>query len=261
MSKYLIIPHKEDLGQSLELAKKYDLGFEFNDFFWPDVLDDTAKQEEIIETYGAVEMPKLLTSHGAFFDVLVFSLDRKITAVSEARVRESLDIAKRMGAGKVIFHTNYEPLLTQDYYRKSWRERTAAFYRKVCAEYPDLLICMENMFDDAPYELESVAALLKDVPNFGVCLDYAHACVFGHGVDTEEWVKTLAPYIRHVHINDNDGKDDLHLAVGEGVTDWNRFLTLRAGYFPEATVLVETTPLERQVKSLEYMNEHGFFTE
>lgn len=257
MSKYLIIPHKDKIKESLALAAKYDLGFEFNDFFWPDVLDDEDKQKEIISVYEGEELPKLLTSHGAFFDVLVFSLDRKIAETGKLRVRQSLDLAKRVKAGAVIFHTNYEPLLTQEIYRKDWREKSAEFFRSVCADYPDVQIYMENMFDADPYELRDIAEMLKDVPNFGVCLDYAHASVFGS--DTSAWVKELAPYIKHVHINDNDGKSDLHLAVGEGVTDWEEFLALRKEYFPDATVLVETTPMDRQIRSLEYMNEHGFF--
>lgn len=257
MSQYLIIPNKDNIEQSLALSKEYGLGFEFNDFFWPKVLGDDAKKEEIAAFYDTKEMPSILTSHGAFFDVLVFSEDPLIAETSELRVRQSMDIAKRVKAGAVIFHTNYEPLLTQDYYRNSWRDRTAKFFRKICEEYPTIQVYMENMFDTDPYELKSIAELMREVPNFGVCLDYAHATIFGKNIDY--WVKDLAPYIRHVHINDNDGVTDLHLAVGDGMTDWEKFLEHKKLYFPNATILVETTPIDRQIKSLEYMKEHGFF--
>ena len=113
------------------------------------------------------------------------------------------------------------------------------------------------MFDQSPDTLKTLAERMADVDNFGVCLDYAHAYISKTAIS--EWVKTLAPYIRHVHINDNDGENDLHLAVGEGVIDWKKFLKLKKEYFPDVTILIETTPLEKQRKSLEFMDDFGFF--
>ena len=54
-----------------------------------------------------------------------------------------------------------------------------------------------------------------------------------------------------------DGIEDLHLAVGSGVIDWLEFAKLREMYFPEATVLIETTPIEYQKKSLKYLRKIG----
>ena len=41
--------------------------------------------------------------------------------------------------------------------------------------------------------------------------------------------------------------------------DWKKFLRLKKEYFPDVTVLIETTPLEKQRKSLEFMDDFGFF--
>ncbi len=259
MAQYLIIPDRERIEQSLALAKQYGLGFEFNDFFFPRILDDEKKKEEIATFYDGIDMPGLLTTHGDFFDVLIFSEDPEIVKISEKRIRQSLDVALRVHAKAVILHTNYEPLLTQEYYRKVWRDRNEEFFRAICSEYPTIQIYMENMFDKDPSELKMLCDSMKDVSNFGVCLDYAHAFVFGTGAALDEWVGDLSEYIRHVHINDNDGKGDLHLAVGDGIIDWEEFVKLRKQYFPDATVLVETTPLDRQEKSLKFMKENGFF--
>ena len=46
-----IIPEYENIEKSLEVAKKYNAVFEYNDFFLPSVLDDVKKQKEIIDTY------------------------------------------------------------------------------------------------------------------------------------------------------------------------------------------------------------------
>ena len=257
MAKYLIIPDRHHMEESLALAGKYNLGFEFNDFFTPKMLDNPEKCEKVAKLYDSMEMPEVLTSHGDFFDVIVFSADSKIAELSRMRVRQSMEIAKRVKAGAVIFHTNYEPFLTAELYRENWRIKNEEFFREICEEYPDINVYMENMFDQTPDELRLLAQRMSDVDNFGVCLDYAHAYISATAVSV--WVKELAPYIRHVHINDNDGENDLHLAVGEGVINWKKFLNLKNEYFPDATILVETTPLDKQAKSLEFMDDFGFF--
>lgn len=94
---------------------------------------------------------------------------------------------------------------------------------------------------------------MKEHPRFGICFDYAHAHVFGDENHIEEWVKTLAPYIRHVHINDNHCKTDEHLAIGDGNIDWRRFLLYREKYFPEATILLEVKGMDKIKKSMEYL--------
>ena len=38
--KYYIIPNLSNLDKALKYSKEYNLGFEYNDFFNPDVLDD-----------------------------------------------------------------------------------------------------------------------------------------------------------------------------------------------------------------------------
>ena len=72
MSKFLIIPMINELEESIRLAEEYGFGFEFNDFFIPDVLDDGALAEKLIGKYKACGLPDHCTLHGAFFDVIIF---------------------------------------------------------------------------------------------------------------------------------------------------------------------------------------------
>ena len=116
MSRFLIIPKINELDESLKLAEEYGFGFEYNDFFFPDVLDDKRLSDELIGRYKAHELPSVCTLHGAFFDVLIFSDDREIRRISELRIRQSLDIARKIGASGVVFHTNHS-LVIKSYSR------------------------------------------------------------------------------------------------------------------------------------------------
>ena len=78
MGVFQIIPDQVHLDDSLDLAREYGLGFEFNDFFLPAVLDDEKKCDELVAKYKDIDVKGPLTNHGDFFDVLVFSEDEEI---------------------------------------------------------------------------------------------------------------------------------------------------------------------------------------
>lgn len=255
MGKFLIIPDRENIDISLSVAEKYGFGFEYNDFYIPDILDDKLKTEEIIESYKSRKLPSLCTLHGAFFDVIIFSSDRRIREISELRICESLDIARKIGAKGVVFHTNHNPHLTSEGYIKGWLDRNVDFWSRILPEYSDIDVYIENMFDSSPDMLVSLGSKLSKFSNFGVCLDYAHAEVFGGGA--ENWIEKIAPYVKHIHINDNDLKDDLHLAVGDGKIDFNKFSEYYKKYFSDCTILIEVNGAEKQIRSAEYLRNLG----
>ena len=105
--------------------------------------------------------------------------------------------------------------------------------------------------------LAGLAEKMRDIKNFGVCLDYAHAML--SRCTGREWIETLAPYIRHIHINDNDLQNDLHLAVGAGKLDWQEFDRLIRQCGIEAPVLVEVNGYAAQKESLQYMKSNGIY--
>lgn len=255
MKKTLIIPDRSRLDASLELAKKYNLGFEYNDFFSPRVMDNPALTDEITAVYKSCALPDYCTNHGDFFDVLIFSDDERIRVVSEERIAQSIAISKEIGAKGVVFHTNHNPALRMPSYIKNWLDKNVSYWSKTLEANPDINIYIENMFDIEPSLLASLAAELRYYDNFGVCFDYAHAAISPTPLDN--WVSALSPYVKHIHINDNDLRSDLHLALGDGRIDWKAFEIHRCNFMPDATVLIETTPIENQIASLKYLEEHN----
>ena len=97
MKKILIIPDRNNLSASLELACEYSLGFEYNDFFNPHVLDNEEEIDRLISVYSNETLPSYCTMHGAFFDVIPFSVDSKIRQISHLRIEQSIELAKKIG--------------------------------------------------------------------------------------------------------------------------------------------------------------------
>ena len=256
MKQVLIIPNRTDMARYLELAGEYSVGFEYNEFFDPRILEDDAKVDEVIAAYKNESIPAYTTMHGAFLDVLPFSKDKKIREVADFRINQSIDIARKIGARAVVFHTNYNPFLNSLNYMESWVMNNLTYWSKILRENPDMNIYLENMFEQSPDILEELSEGLCRFDNYGVCLDYAHAYL--SELNPRGWAKRLSPYIKHIHINDNDGSRDLHWAWGDGVMSRDRFYEDYERYMPNATVLGETSTLANTEKSLELLRAEKF---
>ena len=256
MKQVLIIPDRVQLKECLDLARKYHLGFEYNDFYVSDVLDDGDRLLDILFEYKNEDLPSYCTMHGAFFDVIPFSLDKKIKKISNLRIEQSLGVARRIGAKAVVFHTNYDPFLNSKDYIRSWLDTNENYWSHVLEENADLNVYLENMFDTTPDVLLALSERLSRYENFGVCFDYAHASL--SKVDPEIWAEKLGSYVKHVHINDNDGISDLHLAWGDGILDRQKFYDCYKKYMPQATVLIETSSMENKVRSIAMLEKEGF---
>ncbi|MBQ2824038.1 MAG: sugar phosphate isomerase/epimerase [Oscillospiraceae bacterium] len=256
MKRFLIIPKSDNIEKSLEIAAKYGTGFEYNDFFLPDVLDSREQTEDRISFYRGLKLPEYCTLHGAFFDVTVFSPDRLIRETSDMRVKQSISAAKALGAKGVVFHTNYNPFLNSAEYVKNWINANESYWSRILAENSDVNIYLENMFDSSPEILAELSERLCGFENYGICLDYAHASLTA--VPQREWVVKLGKYVRHIHINDNDLKSDLHLAIGDGIINWAEFYGLYEKFMENASVLIETSSVENQEKSIKRLIADGF---
>ena len=251
-----IIPNPARLPEYIGFSAQYHLGWEFNDFMFPALLDSEKEYARLIDFYQSNAMPQVRSLHGAFLDVTVHSDDARIRDVSDLRVNQSIDAARALRCGKVVFHSGVIPNFRDKSYRDNWVRRNTAYWTAKARQYPDIDLLMENMFDMTPELLLRLAEELSGVSRFGICLDYSHAIIFGEGKHSaDEFVKTLAPYVRHIHLNDCDLWHDEHLPIGTGLIDWDRFAGLYAERMNGASVLIEVNGLEQQKQSLDFLLE------
>ncbi len=249
-----IIPDIRDLESYVDLAKRRSLGFEYNDFFDPQLLDDDGALEERIDLYRGLNRPAGLdTMHGAFFDLVPFSRDRGIRSHSVRRMQQSVEIARRLGCRAVVFHSGLEPkFLNGAGYYDNWLDQTADVIRNLLAQNPGPDIYCENVQEKSPQSMLDLARRLEGEPRFGICVDVAHL-MLSKG-DPGEWFGMLAPYIRHFHLNDNHLQTDDHLALGRGAVDWRYvFGQIRHNGLQDVSCLLEVNGLEKIRESLEYL--------
>ncbi|MCM1326759.1 MAG: sugar phosphate isomerase/epimerase [Bacteroidales bacterium] len=254
-----IIPNVKELDAYVEVAGKYSLGFEYNDFFIPDLLDDPEEVRQRIAVYNGLGRPKGRdTLHGAFLDIVPFSQDSGIRKHSIYRMQQSVEIAGELGCRGVIFHTGLIPdMVGDEKYRSHWLESMADTVRMLLKQDSSIEIYCENMFDESPQELAELAKLLQEEERFGVCLDIGHMML--KTKEPAEWFRILGSSIRHFHMNDNYLKRDNHLALGDGEIDWNDIFALmsRHGLWDRSRLL-EVSDLEKIHISLDYLEKQYF---
>ncbi len=112
------------------------------------------------------------------------------------------------------------------------REANVLWFSKWAALAGDcgVSLAVENLFDffngritsygrNADELIDLVDAVGSD--HLGICLDTGHANIVGH--DPADMLRTCGPLLKVLHIHDNDGKSDQHVAPYVGNIDWPAF--------------------------------------
>lgn len=126
-------------------------------------------------------------------------------------------------------------------------ELNLKFMRELLAFAKDLdvTICLENMpFKQLPLSKpEEILNFVREVndENFKICLDTGHVSVFGE-LDLAEEVRRLGSEIKVLHVHDNDGKGDKHMAPYFGVIDWADFGKALKEIGFDGVISLETSP-------------------
>ncbi len=198
------------------------------------------------------------TVHLPFFDLRVGSPDRMIREASQKRLEMALEITSLFAPKRLIAHPNYLARLDGNY-TQGWLGNSVDIWSALIEKLPpDAQLCLENTHELSPEPLVALAAEL-DPAKCGICFDVGHWFSFANGRqrnNLELWLEALAPYLKHLHLHDNDGSDDQHKGLGQGDIPWKLvFNTLRGlGLTPTATMEPHTE--EAFMQSVTFLQNH-----
>ena len=247
--RFYIIPNINQLDKYLELSEKYDFGFEYNEFYEPHILDSN-ELDSYIYRYKSLNR-KNDTLHGVFYDITLNSNDPLIKDASFKRVEQSFIIAKKLNVKGIVFHTNYITWMKDEYYINNYIEKTKEVFEYLVKKY-DMDIYIENMFDLEPFILKELLDKCNN-KRINCCLDIAHASISNVSLDI--WFKELKKYIKHIHINDNDLKIDMHEEIGKGKIDYKKAFNLinNLDNNDELSILIEIKDYDKALNSYNYI--------
>jgi sugar phosphate isomerase/epimerase len=193
------------------------------------------------------------TLHAPFIDLAPGSSDPQVRAITRRRFEQTLKFVSVFRPKTFVCHAGYDEK-RYGFIRDLWIENSIEMWswlgRRVRDEGSSLML--ENVFEQRP---EDMSVLLDnlDRAEVGFCLDTGHQAAFSN-TPLETWVVSLASYIGQLHINDNKGKKDEHLAIGEGNVDFRGFFKqLRAVKGEPPVITLEPHREEDLWPSLEYI--------
>jgi sugar phosphate isomerase/epimerase len=145
-----------------------------------------------------------------------------IREASLTEVFKALDLAAEIGVEKAVLHPGYLTGLmtfTPDIGKKYAAESLDRILEHAAGL--GVTICLENMFPRAGHMCrpEEFIGVLDRHPGLMITLDLGHANIRSPRGQAAAFVEIARERIGHVHVGDNNGREDEHLPLGAGRLD------------------------------------------
>ncbi len=117
------------------------------------------------------------------------------------------------------------------------------------------VLALENTFEIDHRVLPALLAAV-DREDVGACFDVGHWSSFARGAvrrDLVRWVEAVSPWLLHVHLHDNHGRDDDHLGLGAGGVDWDEYARALECVPGDVTAALEPHSEEAYLQSLRWL--------
>jgi sugar phosphate isomerase/epimerase len=106
----------------------------------------------------------------------------------------------------------------------------------------EVLLCLENL----TARHESFITFFERIPGLRMTMDIGHGELLSKHNTAFGFMQHVFSRIAHVHVHDNLGgtsvKDDLHLALGDGIVDYPGILTILREKGYDSTITLEVKP-------------------
>lgn len=221
-----------------------------------DVVDPEAFARYTEAIRGVVAASRAhLSVHLPTTDCNPLSRNRRVRQGALESQKAGIAWAGALGAELAVLHLGSTAVRTQTpsgpastYFGGAW-DLARSVLRELahCAEEAGLALTVENLIGagDVPTHPDHLLDLLDDpgTAGVGVTVDLSHALLAGW--EPADYLRRVAPRVRHVHANDTDGQADRHWPLGEGRLAWRQAVAaLREIGFPGTLLLEVDAPAE-----------------
>lgn len=237
------------------MINKNNYGIEISDFCSPLMYEDDKDMSNILEWYLNQDIHyKNSSFHAPFMGLQIKCGDSGIAMLSRNRIETSIEIANKLGCNKIIAHTGINPLASSNMFSEIV-DFHVNYWENLAAKYPDIVICLENVWENNSEFFISFFEKIKS-ENIKMCFDLAHAVVYS---DTPylTWLNDLSKYIVHVHLCNNNLKEDNHYALDKGDINIINSINKIEDIVSSPTYLLEVFSVENTKTSIEHLYKNG----
>ena len=209
-------------------------------------LDDPACFKRIEEVIASTKLG--ITVHAPFGDLNLATLNDPIWHESIRQVCTCIEHASKI-TDRVTIHPGYLSPVGKLMPQKAWELQKEAL-RQIGKYAADrgVLACLENMIGVKEFLCrlpDELIGMTEGIEGIGMTFDFGHANTMGMVNDFLPRVSKAS----HIHIHDNNGLSDQHLALGDGTIDWAKVGNAIARDY-SGVVVVEGRSIEEAKKSL-----------
>ena len=243
-------PFLYDVESSIKIAKKYNLSLEL--LVTPDrysTLQNGRINDDLNNLRG-------LSIHGPIHNITPGAVDPLAIDLTKRRYFETIEFGIKFKAKWVLFHLSFNPLeFWHPTAEKNWIDRAVNFFNMYLTD-PKIKIHLENSFELGP---DIFLDILEKFDNdyFSICLDVGHVVAYSK-TPIFEWIEKLAPYIKEVHLHNNDGKYDRHWPLDRGVIDIENVLDRLEDNVGNFDLTLEPINTEDLEASLRWLKERSY---
>lgn len=214
--------------------------------------------QELLESYTLI--PSL---HACYIDLNLASLSKLIRTASIKRVIQCIQLASKLGVSYVTIHPGkFSRDHPSSLFPKA-HDRTLDSIQKLIpiCEDQNVILALENAPNGSDRgvltDLDTMKAFIEMVksPMVRLLVDLGH--VHTHGLDPLDFLYSLAPYVRAVHIHNNDGRNDTHQPLDEGTLNYIPIMEKLASMHVHYPILIEMHKLEDLLTSRDYLRRNG----
>ncbi|WP_298029855.1 sugar phosphate isomerase/epimerase [uncultured Dysosmobacter sp.] len=207
---------------------------------------------EIFYEFGSEDQWNCLLTELSVRDPGPFSIHAPFAFVdiaadcSESKLFETLkkpfDLYHRFNGEFYVVHTYGEVERPDDsVYRSDCRQRALerlARFHEIC-KAEEVVLGAENLCSGRVplFNQEQFLRLFKTIPELRCVIDVGHAAVAG--MDIAQLQKTLNHRVCAYHLHNNNGRQDSHERLRDGIIDWSAFAEGCAKYTPDAVGVFE----------------------
>ncbi len=190
------------------------------------------------------------TVHCPFNEIFPGAPDPVIRSAAIDRLDYAFSIARHFTPRAIVMHLNYEERRFRYLY-----ERWLGAVLPVVARFAEkaagagAILCLENVYEETPDGMRDVLERLSAC-NVYMCLDVGHVRAFS-STPLPGWIEAAGPFVRQLHLHDNDAAGDRHLPIGAGSIDFGVVRSLIENMRHEPIITLEPHSEEDIWKTLE----------
>lgn len=186
------------------------------------------QEKDFLQTAELLQQHNLsCTLHAPFFDLAPGGSDSRIREVTREKLRRAFNLIPLFTPRSVVCHLGYDDE-KHSYKLDEWLGHSLETWHELIdlAEKHNTCVMFENTYETSP---DIHHRLFEEISsdNLRFCLDTGHLMAYA-GTSWQLWLDSLLPWLGQLHLHDNRGERDEHIAIGHGRFDFSSlFIFLR----------------------------------